>query len=119
MKFSKVVVILLALLVSAPRAEAKVKVLMLAWFANSEADTGFTDRAKELGIDLEITRHVLNQDKAIMGKLLREIKWKDYDYVFTNTTPPSTAVMEQAKGAIPQNFYHGELSGGSGSDSIL
>ena len=59
---------------------------------------------KELGLDLEVTKKDFNQDKGLMGRVMREVKWTDYDYVFTNTTVPSKAAMEAIAGTVPQIF---------------
>ena len=86
-------------------AEAKkVKLLMITWRGMTEADNGFMARAKELGLALDITHHDLNQDKAKMGQLYRELKWTDYDYVYTYGTTASKAAQLSIAGKVPQLF---------------
>ena len=91
-------------IILAAKEDKKLKVLMVTWWGTTEADTGFKDRAKELGLNLETTHIDLKQDKALMGKIFRETKWTDYDFVYTYATPPSKGAAVSIAGAVPQLF---------------
>ena len=93
---------------SSPLASAKdLKIAMILWRGETEAEKGFQQGLKELGYSVQYTVMNAGQERTELGRLLREdLKPKldgfDYIYVFGTTVALATKSIVQDK--VPQIY---------------
>jgi len=82
-----------------PGAGKSLRIAMLLWRGPTEAEKGFKDGLKELGYSVEYTEMNAGQDRAELGRLLRETlkpRLETFDYVYAY----GTTVTLGAKGVV-------------------
>jgi len=88
-------------------ASKNLKIAMVLWRGETKAEKGFQDGLKELGYSAKYTVMNAGQDRAELGRLLREeLKPKldefNYIYIFGTTATQATRTIVQDK--VPQIF---------------
>jgi putative ABC transport system substrate-binding protein len=79
-----------------------IKVLMLLWRGETDAERGFLEKLREL--DYEVEKTVLDGKcnlKVFKQTLYTEFKSQDYDYIYTFGTLVSLVAVEWAHGGTP------------------
>jgi ABC-type uncharacterized transport system substrate-binding protein len=91
-----------------PSAHAKdLKVAMILWRGETEAEKGFQDGLKRLGYSVRYTVWNAGQERNELGRLLREElkpKLKQFDYIYTFGTTASQATRTIVNDEVPQIF---------------
>lgn len=88
-------------------AGKNLKIAMVLWRGETKAEKGFQDGLKELGYSAKYTVVNAGQDRAELGRLLREelrpkLDEFDYIYIFGTTATQATRTIVQDK--VPQIF---------------
>ena len=84
-----------------------LKIAMVQWRGDTESCQGFRDGLKELGYSVDYTYMNAKQDRAELGRLLREElepKSTAFDYIYTYGTTVSKAVKTIVNNRVPQLF---------------
>ncbi|MDR1303450.1 MAG: ABC transporter substrate-binding protein [Puniceicoccales bacterium] len=79
-----------------------IKILMLLWRGETDAERGFLERLRELGY--EVAETVVDGKcslKVLKQELYTEFKPRDYDYIYTFSTLISLVAVEWAHGSTP------------------
>jgi putative ABC transport system substrate-binding protein len=100
-------IILLTLSNSAFAAGKPLRIALLLWRGETEAERGFKDGLKELGYSVEYTIMSAGQDREEMRRLLNnEIapKLNDLDYIYTFGTTVSKMTKISIRDRVPQLF---------------
>ena len=94
--------------VSAPQAAGKnLRIAMVLWRGETEAEKGFRDGLKDLGHAVNYVVMNPNQDRAELGRLLREdlkSKLETFDYVYTYGTTVTLAAKTIVQDKVPIVF---------------
>jgi putative ABC transport system substrate-binding protein len=106
------VIVLLGLLfplgVSMPRAAGKtLRIAMVLWRGETEAEKGFRDGLKEQGHSADYVVMNANQDRSELGRLLREdlkSKLESFDYVYAYGTTVTLAAKTIVQDKVPVVF---------------
>jgi ABC-type uncharacterized transport system substrate-binding protein len=102
------VLLLVPAWVHAGSAPAKtVRVAMILWRGETEAEKGFRDGLKDLGYSPQYTVMNANQDRAELGRLLREefkAKLESFDYVYVFGTTATLATKSIVQDRVPMIF---------------
>lgn len=86
-------------------AENNIKIAMILWRGETEAEKGFKDRLKELGYSVQYTVLNAEQQKSQVGSILRKrLKPEDFDYIYTFGTTVSKQTKSYLKGRSSQIF---------------
>jgi putative ABC transport system substrate-binding protein len=100
--------LLFSLGVSEPQAAGKtLRIAMVLWRGETEAEKGFRDGLKEHGYTAEYVVMNANQDRAELGRLLREDlkpKLETFDYVYTYGTTVTPAAKTIVQDKVPIIF---------------
>lgn len=91
---------------SLPAAEKRLKIAMILWRGETQAEIGFKDGLKELNYSAEYVVKDAGQDIKILGLLLSELKpeFDEFDYIYTFGTTVSRRTRVILKDRIPQIF---------------
>ena len=121
-RHARVLVLLLGVLFAlgalAPWASAKsLRIAMVLWRGETEAEKGFRDGVKEQGYTAEYVVMNAGQDRAELGRLLREdVKPKletfDYVYAYGTTVALATKTIVQDKVPVVFNIVADPLGAG-------
>src|SRR5262245_35483237 len=102
--------VMLALLATwggpAPAAKG-LRVAMILWRGPTEAEKGFKEGLKEFGYSVEYTEMNANQDRAELGRLLREVlkpRLETFDYVYTYGTTVTLGAKSVVQDKVPVIF---------------
>jgi ABC-type uncharacterized transport system substrate-binding protein len=104
---SLVLIISLTLSNSASAAGKPLRIALLVWRGETEAERGFKDGLKELGYSVEYTIMSAGQDREEMRRILNnEIapKLNDLDYIYTFGTTVSKMTKISIRDRVPQLF---------------
>jgi putative tryptophan/tyrosine transport system substrate-binding protein len=88
-------------------AGQNLRVAMVLWRGPTEAEKGFKDGLKELGYQVEYTEMNANQDRAELGRLLRETlkpRLDTFDYVYAYGTTVTLATKSVVQDKVPVIF---------------
>src|SRR5215470_8188595 len=89
-------------------ASAKdLKIAMLLWRGETEAEKGFQQGLKEFGYSVQYTTMNAGQDRTELGRLLREEvspKLNDFDYIYVFGTTVASATKSIVQDKVPQIF---------------
>ena len=88
-------------------AGKNLRIAMVLWRGETEAEKGFRDGMKEHGYSAEYVVMNANQDRGELGRLLREdlkSKLETFDYVYTYGTTVSLAAKTIIQNKVPQIF---------------
>jgi putative ABC transport system substrate-binding protein len=100
--------IVLAAFDHASSAGAKdLKIAMVLWRGETEAEKGFREGLKELGYSVQYTVTNAGQDRTELGRLLREElkpKLDGFDYVYLFGTTVASAAKSIVQDKIPQIY---------------
>ena len=100
--------LLAPLATSAPRAAGKnLRIAMVLWRGETGAEKGFRDGLKEAGHAVNYVVMNPNQDRAELGRLLREdlkAKLETFDYVYTYGTTVTLAAKTIVQDKVPIVF---------------
>jgi ABC-type uncharacterized transport system substrate-binding protein len=92
----------------APLASAKdLKIALVLWRGETEAEKGFREGLKELGYSVQYTVTNAGQDRTELGRLLREDlkpKLDRFDYVYLFGTTVASAARNIVQDKIPQIY---------------
>jgi putative ABC transport system substrate-binding protein len=104
---------------SAATAEAgqNLRIAMILWRGPTEAEKGFKDGLKELGYSVEYTEMNAGQDRAELGRLLREtlkprLDSLDYVYAWGTTVTVATKSIVQDKVPVIFNIVNDPVGAG-------
>jgi len=116
------VILLLGLLfplgISMPRAAGKtLRIAMVLWRGETEAEKGFREGLKDLGHSAEYLVMNAGQDRAELGRLLREdlkakLETSDYVYAYGTTVALATKTIVQDKVPIVFNIVADPVGAG-------
>ena len=82
-----------------------LKIAIILWRGETDAEKGFKEKLKELGYSVQYTTLNANQKKSQVGNILRkQLKPDDFDYVYTFGTTVSKLTKNFLKGRAPQIF---------------
>jgi ABC-type uncharacterized transport system substrate-binding protein len=84
-----------------------LRVAMVLWRGPTDAEKGFKDGLKELGYTVEYTELNANQDRAELGRLLRETlkpRLDTLDYIYTYGTTVTLAAKSVVQDKVPVIF---------------
>jgi ABC-type uncharacterized transport system substrate-binding protein len=82
-----------------------LKIFIITWRGNTEAENSFSDRLQELGHEVEYSTFDAGQStKALINFLSTEFSIDGLDYVYTFGTSASLLVAEKLKNLVPQVF---------------
>ena len=99
---------LCASLIFVPIASAKnLRVAMVLWRGETEAEKGFRDGLKQQGDAVDYVVMNANQDRNELGRLLREDlrpKLESFDYVYTYGTTVTLAAKTIVQDKVPVVF---------------
>jgi ABC-type uncharacterized transport system substrate-binding protein len=103
---SLVIIILLTFSNSIFASGKTLKIVMLLWRGETQAEQGFKDGLKELGYAVEYSILNAGQDRKKLGRLLNKLKPKfdEFDYIYTFGTTVSSTTRVILKGQVPQIF---------------
>ena len=84
----------------------QLKIAMLLWLGETEAEVGFKEGVQELGYSVEYTSFDLGQDLKKLGLALNKISSEidTYDYVYTFGTTVSRRAKLVIRQRVPQIF---------------
>lgn len=87
-------------------AEKKLKIAMILWRGETQAETGFKDGLKELNYSAEYVVKDAGQDIKKLGVLLSELKseFNEFDYIYTFGTTVSRRTRVIVNDKVPQIF---------------
>src|SRR5437899_12377258 len=89
-------------------ASAKaLKIAMILWRGETEAEKGFQQGVKEFGYSVQYTVMNAGQDRTELGRLLRdnlEPKLETFDYVYVFGTTVASATRSIVQDRVPQIF---------------
>jgi len=88
-------------------ARKNLRIVMVLWRGETEAEKGFQDGLKESGYSVQYTAMNARQDRTELGRLLREEvqpKIQDFDYIYTFGTTVSKETKTLVADQIPQLF---------------
>jgi len=89
-------------------ASAKdLKIVMVLWRGETEAEKGFQQGLKEFGYSVQYTVMNAGQDRTELGRLLREEvnpKLKSFDYIYVYGTTVASATKSIVQDKVPQIF---------------
>ena len=88
-------------------AGAGLRVAMVLWRGPTEAEKGFKDGLKEFGYSVEYTEMNAGQDRAELGRLLRETlkpRLETFDYVYAYGTTVTLATKTVVQDKVPVIF---------------
>lgn len=92
----------------APSASAKnLRIAMVLWRGETDAEKGFKDGLKELGYSAQYVVMNAGQDRAELGRLLREDlkpKLETFDYVYVYGTTVTLAAKSIVQDKVPVIF---------------
>ena len=92
----------------APPAGAKsLRIAMVLWRGETDAEKAFKDELKELGYSAQYVVMNAGQDRAELGRLLREdlkSKLETFDYVYTYGTTVTLATKTIVQDKVPMIF---------------
>jgi len=101
-----------------PLASAKtLRIAMVLWRGETDGEKGFREGLKELGYTVQYTVMNANQDRAELGRLLREdlkpkLETFDYVYVFGTTATLATKTIVQDKVPVIFNIVADPVGAG-------
>ncbi|HXJ84145.1 MAG TPA: ABC transporter substrate-binding protein [Candidatus Methylomirabilis sp.] len=84
-----------------------LRIAMVLWRGPTEAEKGFKDGLKELGYSVEYTDMNAGQDRAELGRLLRETlkpRLETFDYVYTYGTTVTLGAKSIVQDKVPVIF---------------
>ena len=84
-----------------------LKIAMMLWRGETEAEKGFREGLRELGYSVQYTVTNAGQDRTELGRLLREElkpKLEDFDYVYLYGTTVAAAAKIIVQDKIPQIY---------------
>ena len=83
-----------------------LKIAMILWRGETQAESGFKDGLKELGYSVEYIIMNAGQDIKKLGSLLSKVKPKfdDFDYIYTFGTTVSRRTRVIVNNRVPQIF---------------
>lgn len=85
--------------------KSDVRVAMLLWRGETDAERGFRDGLKKLGYAATIDVFNAGQKKSQVGRILRQqLQRKKYDYVYTFGTTVSMQTKSYLNGRVPHVF---------------
>ena len=85
--------------------KSDVRIAMLLWRGETEAERGFRDGLKKLGYAAKIDVFNAGQKKSRVGEILRQqLKIKKYDVVYTFGTTVSMQAKSYLNGRVPHVF---------------
>lgn len=90
-----------------PAAEKQLKVAMILWRGETDAEKGFRDGLKELGYSVRYTTVDGKQNKTKLGQILREElqpRLREFDYVYTFGTTATRATKLILNDQVPHIF---------------
>jgi len=88
-------------------AGPNLRVAMILWRGPTDAEKGFKDGLKELGYSVEYTELNANQDRAELGRVLRETvrpRIDAFDYLYTYGTTVTLATKSVVQDKVPVIF---------------
>ena len=89
-------------------ASAKdLKIAMILWRGETEAEKGFQQGLKEFGYSVQYTVMNAGQDRTELGRLLREElnpKLNNFDYIYVFGTTVASATKSIVQDKVPQIF---------------
>lgn len=88
-------------------ARKNLRIVMVLWRGETEAEKGFQDGLKESGYSVQYTAMNARQDRIELGRLLREEvqpRLRDFDYIYTFGTTVSKETKTLVADQIPQLF---------------
>ncbi len=87
-------------------AESKeLKIAMILWRGETDAERGFKDGLKELGYSAKYTVLNAKQKKSNLGSILRQqLNPENYDYIYTFGTTVSKQTKKYINGRVPHVF---------------
>ena len=86
-------------------AKKPLKIALVTWRGETEAETGFRDQLKELGYKVDFTVLDANQSREQLAGLLRQnVKPGTFDYVYTFGTTASLTTKAFLQRSTPQIF---------------
>ena len=100
------VVILLVFSNSLLASDKRLKIAMILWRGETQAESGFKDGLKELGYSVEYIIMNAGQDIKKLGRLLSKLKSKfdEFDYIYTFGTTVSRRTRVIVNDRVPQIF---------------
>src|SRR5215472_1807400 len=84
-----------------------LKIAMILWRGETEAEKGFQQGLKEFGYTVQYTVMNAGQDRTELGRLLREEvnpKLNDFDYIYVFGTTVASATKSIVQDKVPQIF---------------
>ena len=84
-----------------------LKIVMVLWRGETEAEKGFQQGLKEFGYSVQYTVMNAGQDRTELGRLLREEvnpKLKSFDYIYVYGTTVASATKSIVQDKVPQIF---------------
>lgn len=112
MTWRRPVVLLLSVLVAlgtlpGPAGAKNLRIAMVVWRGETEAEKGFRDGLRELGHTVQFTVMNAGQDRAELGRLLREDlkpRLETFDYVYVFGTTATLAAKSIVQDKVPVIF---------------
>jgi len=100
------IVILLVFSNSLLASDKRLKIAMILWRGETQAESGFKDGLKELGYSVEYIIMNAGQDIKKLGRLLSKLKSKfdEFDYIYTFGTTVSRRTRVIVNDRVPQIF---------------
>jgi putative ABC transport system substrate-binding protein len=92
---------------AAPEAGKTLHIAMILWRGPTEAEKGFKDGLKDLGYSVEYTEMNAGQERAELGRLLRETlkpRLGTFDYVYTYGTTVTLGAKSVVQDKVPVIF---------------
>jgi ABC-type uncharacterized transport system substrate-binding protein len=100
------IVLILSVAASVSAVDRELRIAMLLWRGETEAEAGFKDGLQELGYQTSFEIHDAAQDLSKLGVNLRSINnhLMNYDYIYTFGTTVSRRAKIVIGGKLPQIF---------------
>ena len=100
------VVILVVFSNSLVASDRSLKIAMILWRGETQAEQGFKDGLKELGYSVQYSIMNAGQDRKKVGRLLSKLnpKFDEFDYVYTFGTTVSRITQVIVNDRVPQIF---------------
>ncbi len=85
--------------------KSDVRIAMLLWRGETDAERGFRDKLQKLGYTAKIDVFNADQKKSRVGEILRQqLQIRNYDVVYTFGTTVSLQTKSYLNGRVPQVF---------------